>query len=168
MSACGYKFYLQVFNSIYHKWAQWTSEISSWILEDKICIRKRACNILFIIQTPMARCCDALLLLAETEVAMTTMISSHVKDKNCIFTRQKRTGYFLPGGAVNHLPKKFLQVAQIFTKRSNRNEGRCNKIGRTGIWKWLHTVFHGQYLPSLSINYVATNKHLEKLPPQVY
>ena len=87
MSACGYKFYLQVFNSIYHKWAQWTSEISSWILEDKICIRKRACNILFIIQTPMARCCDALLLLAETEVAMTTMISSHVKDKNCIFTR---------------------------------------------------------------------------------
>ena len=55
-----------------------------------------------------------------------------------------------------------------FTKQSNRNEGRCNKIGRTGIWKWLHTVFQGQYLPSLSINYVATNKHLEKLPPQVY
>ena len=26
------------------------------------------------------------------------------------------------GGAVNHLPKKFLQVAQIFTKQSNRNE----------------------------------------------
>ena len=24
----------------------------------------------------------------------------------------RRTGYFLPGGAVNHLPKKFLQVAQ--------------------------------------------------------
>ena len=35
----------------------------------------------------MARCCDALFLLAETEVAMTTMISSHVKDKNCIHTR---------------------------------------------------------------------------------
>ena len=86
MSACGYKFYLQVFNSIYHKWAQWTSEISSWILEDKICIRKRACNILFIIQTPMARYCYALFLLAETDVAITTMISSHVKDKNCIFT----------------------------------------------------------------------------------
>ena len=34
----------------------------------------------------MARCCDALFLLAETEVAMTTVISSHVKDKNCIFT----------------------------------------------------------------------------------
>ena len=37
------------------------------------------------------------------------------------------------GGAVNHLPRKFLQVAQIFTKQSNRNEGRCNNIGRTGI-----------------------------------
>ena len=33
----------------------------------------------------MARCCDALFLLAETKVAMTTVISSHVKDKNCIF-----------------------------------------------------------------------------------
>ena len=62
---------------------------------------------------------------------------------------------FLPGGAVNHLPKTFLQVDQIFTKQSNRNEGRCNNIGRTGIWKWLHTVFQGQYLPNLSINYVA-------------
>ena len=35
----------------------------------------------------------------------------------------RRTGNFLPGGVVNHLPKKFLQVAQIFTKQSNRNEG---------------------------------------------
>ena len=87
----------------------------------------------------------------------------------------RRTGYFCEGvgggggcGAVNHLPKKFLQFAQIFTKQSNRNEGRCNNIGRTGIWKWFHTVFQGQYLPSLSINYVAINKHLEKLPPQLY
>ena len=32
------------------------------------------------------RCCGALFLLAETEVAMTNMTSSHVKDKNCIFT----------------------------------------------------------------------------------
>ena len=52
----------------------------------KICIHKQACNILFIIKTLMARCCDAVFLLAETEVAMTTAISSHVKDKNCIFT----------------------------------------------------------------------------------
>ena len=34
---------------------------------------------------------------------------------------------FCQGGAVNHLPKK------IFTEQSNRNEGRCNNIGRTGI-----------------------------------
>ena len=74
----------------------------------------------------------------------------------------RRTGYFLPGGAVNHLPKKILQAAQIFTKQLNRNEGRCNNIGRTGVWKWLDTAFQGRYLPSLSINYVAINKHLEK------
>ena len=35
----------------------------------------------------------------------------------------RRTGNFLPRGAVNHLPKKFVQVAQIFTKQSKRNEG---------------------------------------------
>ena len=34
--------------------------------------------------------------------------------------------------------------------------------------RWLDTVFQGQYLPSLSINYVAKNKVLEKLPPQLY
>ena len=34
--------------------------------------------------------------------------------------------------------------------------------------RWLDTVFQDQYLPSLSINYVAINKVLEKLPPQLY
>ena len=34
--------------------------------------------------------------------------------------------------------------------------------------RWLDTVFQGQYLPSLSINYVAINKVLEKMPPQLY
>ena len=39
-----------------------------------------------------------------------------------------------------------------------------------GSWflRWLDTVFQGQYLQSLSINYVAINKDLEKLPPQLY
>ena len=36
------------------------------------------------------------------------------------------------------------------------------------VLRWLDTVFRGQYLPSLSINYVAINKDLEKLPPQLY
>ena len=36
------------------------------------------------------------------------------------------------------------------------------------ILRWLDTVFQGQYLPSLSINYVAKNNVLEKLPPQLY
>ena len=34
--------------------------------------------------------------------------------------------------------------------------------------RWLDTVFQGQYPPSLRINYVAINKVLEKLPPQLY
>ena len=36
--------------------------------------------------------------------------------------KHRRTGNFRPGGAVNHLPKKFLQGSQIFTKQSKRNE----------------------------------------------
>ena len=34
--------------------------------------------------------------------------------------------------------------------------------------RWLDTVFQGQYLSSLSINYVAINKVLEKLASQLY
>ena len=33
-----------------------------------------------------------------------------------------------------------------------------------GCLRWFDTVFQGQYLPSLRINYVAINKDLEKLP----
>ena len=33
--------------------------------------------------------------------------------------------------------------------------------------RWLDTVFQGQYLPSLSINYVAINKVLEKIATTV-
>ena len=58
----------------------------------------------------------------------------------------------------------------------------CSSLGRLllepldidgePIWqydlRWFDTVFQGQYLPSLSINYVTINKDLEKLPPQLY
>ena len=33
-------------------------------------------------------------------------------------SKHRRTGNFLPGGAVNHLPKNFSQVARIFPKRT--------------------------------------------------
>ena len=34
--------------------------------------------------------------------------------------------------------------------------------------RWLDTVFQGQYLSRLSVDYVAINKDLEKLTPQLY
>ena len=45
-----------------------------------------------------------------------------------------------------------------------------DRIDVSHFWdlRWLDTVFQGQHLPSLSINYVAINKDLEKLPPQLY
>jgi len=48
MPACGYEFYLLVFNSISQSFAVLTREISSWTLEDKINIHAQACNILYI------------------------------------------------------------------------------------------------------------------------
>ena len=36
-------------------------------------------------------------------------------------------------GGGKTLAQKILQVVQISTKQSNRNKGRCNNIGRTGI-----------------------------------
>ena len=44
----------------------------------------------------------------------------HDCEKNYIQCH-RRTGNFLPGGAIIHLPKKFWQVAQIFTKQSRGN-----------------------------------------------
>ena len=36
------------------------------------------------------------------------------------------------------------------------------------VKRWLDTVFQGQYLPSLRINYGPINTNHEKLPPQLY
>ena len=36
------------------------------------------------------------------------------------------------------------------------------------ILRWLDTVFQGQCLPRLSVNYVTINKDLEKIMPQLY
>ena len=48
------------------------------------------------------------------------------------------------------------------------SKGNTVPKGYSDSLRWLDTVFQGQYLPSLSINYVAINKVLEKLPPQLY
>ena len=45
----------------------------------------------------------------------------------------------------------------------------ANKTNKANfVLRWLYIVFQGEYLPSLSINYVAINNVLEKLPPQLY
>ena len=47
----------------------------------------------------------------------------------------------------------------------------CRHVSATVLRVYVkvaRTVFQGQYLPSLSINYVAINKVLEKLSPQLY
>ena len=45
------------------------------------------------------------------------LITSAAKSLAITFQgHHRRTGNFLPGGALNHLPKKISQVAQIFMK----------------------------------------------------
>ena len=83
----------------------------------------------------------------------------------------RRTGNFLSGGAVNYLPKKFLQVDQIFTNQSNRNEGHTMQQHRSyEHMKVARYSFSGSIPVKffLSIDYDTINKHLEKLPPQLY
>ena len=52
---------------------------------------------------------------------------------------------------------------QLFTPQEGmRDDSRKVKL------RWLDTVFQGQYLPSLSVNFVAMSKDLKKLTPQLY
>ena len=79
----------------------------------------------------------------------------------------RRTGNFLPGGAVNHLPKKSPELPKFL--RKSRKEMRAILQQHRPSWhmKVARYSFSGS-IPSLSINYVAINKYLEKLRPQWY
>ena len=55
----------------------------------------------------------------------------------------------------------FVHFFALFCTNTTRNFQKLPRV------RWLDTVFRGQYLPSLSINYVAINKDLEKLSPQL-
>ena len=56
----------------------------------------------------------------------------------------------------------------IFQTKSDLLRGQKLINTAPNVLRWLNTVFQGKYLPSLSINYDAKNKILEKLPPQLY
>ena len=79
-------------------------------------------------------------------------------------------GNFLPGRAVNHLPKKFSQVAQIFPKNSKRNEAHTMQQPRS-YWHMNLTrySFSGSIAPKIIEHKLRRHKpkHLEKLPPQL-
>ena len=79
---------------------------------------------------------------------------------------QQAYGQFSARGGGKPFAQKILASCPNFYTRAIR----CNNIGRTGIRKCLNTVFQGQYIPAKLEHklYVAINKHLEKLPPQLY
>ena len=65
--------------------------------------------------------------------------------------------YNVPSKARKYLPGKQCDNHPIICPMRENNNLR-----------WLDIVFQGQYLPRLSVNYVAINKDLEKLTPQLY
>ena len=100
-------------------------------------------------------------------------------------SRSKSTGatYTLPICCyLQMLPKTAFQASRADYLRSSCQTTQnviCNlimyawtceesKISAFLGLRWLDTVFQGQYTSSLSLNYVAINKVLEKLPPQLY
>ena len=57
-------------------------------------------------------------------------------------------------------------MKQKNTKFYYKGPGETKNPMTTGL-RWLDTVFQGQYLPSLSINYVAINKDFGKIATTV-
>ena len=53
-----------------------------------------------------------------------------------------RTGNFLPRGAVNHLPKKFSQVAQIFTKESSYDTLKEIAVSAISTANYINNTIH--------------------------
>ena len=55
------------------------------------------------------------------------------------------------------------------TRCDNRNSSHVyTAITVKPVLRWLEWIFWGGYLPSLSINYVAMSKDMEKKSPQLY
>ena len=84
---------------------------------------------------------------------------------------------------------RHFQEAKLFCSTSKDVEFVCRPFGRPAtdklrptssyfaleakaynitVLRWLDTVFLSEYLSCLSVNYVAINKDLEKLTPQLY
>ena len=93
-------------------------------------------------------------------------ISTHCSRGRCAaLSTRSAVLSFAPN--VNRLPfhNTSHRIPVHTTSMRRRDYNRSYMIANL---RWLDTVFQGQYLPSLSINYVAINKVLEKLPPQLY
>ena len=86
-------------------------------------------------------------------------------DKNHGLTPLKIWKFF-DNSRISFLRLKSLPLRKQYNEMTNQGPGFFFYQNR-GL-RWLDTVIQGQYLPSLSINYVTINKDLEKLPPELY
>ena len=64
----------------------------------------------------------------------------------CMCYIHRHTGNFLPGGGSKPFAQKHLASCPNCYERVKKKWGPyCSNIGRPGIWRWLDTVFQGQY-----------------------
>ena len=75
---------------------------------------------------------------------------------------------FCQGGGGKPFAQKMFASCLNFYKTVEQKRAPMQQHRPHWHMKMAHTVFQGQYLPKLSMNYVAINKHLEKLPPQLH
>ena len=61
----------------------------------------------------------------------------------------------------------YFGLALIQTPNFKMNQTKCIR-NICSVLRWLDWIFLGGYLPSLSINYVATSKDMAKRLPQLY
>ena len=68
------------------------------------------------------------------------------------------------------LPRDILKLSKNKSFYFRLRFGAIYSVSKTKkyLLRWLDIVFQSQYLPSLSANYVAINKDLETLTPQLY
>ena len=93
----------------------------------------------------------------------------NLKKLETAFPQQSASKF--PFSAVSILSPLFIHfsnTASCHWLSVNKFQWKMKPSFELGTLRWLDTVFQGQYLPCVSINYVAINKDLEKLTPQLY
>ena len=115
MPACGYEFYLLVFNSISHSFAELSREISKVTFEDKIRIHARSCNILYLLYKHQWNTKWAFPRKLHIFTREDNMLSSHVKRSPSLWLHNKSRLFHRSLSGVYIIKRLTLKTQQRFS-----------------------------------------------------